>query len=42
MLGVIVWCILLIFIAACILPWWFLPAVFVTGVLWTFMNKKMY
>lgn len=25
MLGLIVWCILIIFIAACILPWWFIP-----------------
>ena len=26
MLGVIVWALLIIFIAACILLWWFIPA----------------
>jgi len=25
MLGLIVWCIIIIVIAVCILPWWFLP-----------------
>jgi len=38
MLGLIVWCILIIVIACCILPWWFLPTVIVFSVLsqWLF------
>ena len=29
MLGLIVWCILIIIIAVCILPWWFLPGLII-------------
>ena len=29
MIGLIVWAIIFIVIAACLLPWWFLPAMFV-------------
>ncbi len=39
MLGLIVWAILIIWIAACILPWWFLPAVVVVGIVWSFIDK---
>lgn len=39
MLGLIVWALLIIWIAACILPWWFLPAVFVAGLVWSFIDK---
>lgn len=33
MLGLIVWCLIFIFIAACITPWWFIPAVVVITVI---------
>lgn len=29
MLGLIVWCIIIIVIAVCLLPWWFLPSMIV-------------
>lgn len=34
MAGIIIWCILLIVIAACLLPWWFIPSCIVAGALY--------
>ena len=42
MLGVIVWCIILIVIGACIMPWWVMPTIFAAGFLWSIMQKKYY
>ena len=39
MLGLIIWCILIIIIAACLLPWWFLPAMATIGVLYELIKK---
>ena len=33
MIGLIVWCIIIIFIAACITPWWFFPVVITVSIL---------
>lgn len=45
MLGLYVWAVLLVFLAACLLPWWFLPAVvvyylFVYGIDWKRIDKR--
>lgn len=45
MLGVFIWAILLIILGACLLPWWFFPAVvvyylFVYGIDWKSVNKR--
>lgn len=45
MLGVYVWAVLLVFLAACLLPWWFLPGVvvyflFVYGIDWKRIDKR--
>lgn len=42
MLGCIVWCIIFIFIGACILPWWFLPTVFIVGIIYSLLDKNKY
>lgn len=39
MLGLIVWCIIIIFIAACIMPWWFFPVV-ILGAIVSMAFKK--
>ena len=39
MLGLILWCILLIIIAVCITPWWFFPVIILVT-LATFIMKK--
>lgn len=39
MVGLIVWCILILFIAACILPWWFIPATIIYFVIVEFLKK---
>lgn len=33
MLGLIVWVILIIIIAACIMPWWFLPVCIIGNII---------
>lgn len=40
--AIIVFCLLVIFIAACLLPWWFFPAFFLVGIIWILMNPKCY
>lgn len=40
MLGLIVWCIIIIVIGACILPWWALPTFFLAGVIWCLLDHK--
>lgn len=40
MLGLIVWGIILIFIAACLLPWWFIPSVVIAGFAWGIINSN--
>ncbi len=43
MLGLWVWIILILFIAWCITPWWFLPAIFIGTILWHILfDKKQY
>lgn len=42
MLGLIVWCIIIIIIAWCLLPWWVMPTFLILGFLWSLMNKKYY
>lgn len=42
MLGLIVWCIIIIVIGACIMPWWALPTLFLAGVVWCLLDNKKY
>jgi hypothetical protein len=43
MLGLIIWCILIIIIAVCITPWWFLPSVIIVSIINEFLfGKKCY
>jgi hypothetical protein len=39
MIGLIVWCILIIVIAACITPWWFFPVVILGSILSMALKK---
>lgn len=38
-MGWLVWCILFIILAACILPWWFIPLVFVVSILYFILTN---
>ena len=41
--AIIIFCLLILFIAACIMPWWFLPLGIIVGILWAFCGpKKLY
>ena len=40
--ALIVFSLLVIFIAACLLPWWFLPVCFVVGFLWIAFGPKQF
>jgi len=40
MIGLYVWCAILIFIAACLLPWWFFPTMIVGGLIWFWFEYK--
>jgi len=42
MLGLIVWCIIIIVIAACLLPWWVLPTFALAGFIWCLIDSKKY
>ena len=39
MLGLLLWAIILIIIAACLAPWWFIPSVVIMAVLGMFANS---
>lgn len=41
MLGLIVWCIIIIVIGACLLPWWVLPTFILAGVVFSFLDDKV-
>ena len=38
MLGIVIFALLIIFIAACITPWWFIPTLIVVSILWAFLS----
>lgn len=40
--AIIVFCLLIIFIAACIMPWWFIPAMILGGILFFLVSPKKY
>lgn len=40
MLGIIIWAVLLVIIAACLLPWWFLPTVLIYSIIVSLCKKN--
>ena len=40
--GLLILCALIIFIAACLLPWWFIPAIVVAAILSQCLFGKKY
>lgn len=40
MLGLYVWCIILIIIGICLLPWWVFPSMIVGGLIWFYIEYK--
>ena len=40
MAGLFVWAIILIIIGACLLPWWFIPACIVAGIISFYFDNK--
>lgn len=40
MFGLIIWCILLIVLAVCIMPWWFLPVVIIYAITINVMKTR--
>lgn len=42
MLGLIVWCIIIIIIGVCILPWWALPTLIIGAIIWNCLFGKKY
>ena len=40
MIGLILWCILIIIIAACLTPWWFFPVVITVSIIAQVLTKK--
>lgn len=39
MLGIIIWVVLIIVLAACIFPWWFIPSAIIYGLIVAFFKK---
>lgn len=42
MIGLIVWAIILIVIAWCLTPWWFMPLILIGGFVWALLCPPKY